>query len=387
MKKVFVLILAILTVFCFVSCVRDDAPQNGKSAYEIWLDQGHEGTEDDFLEWLKGASGKDGANGSDGLNGSDGKSAYQIWLDQGFIGTESDFFEWLSYSQNPQGLDFFPLKDGTYAVSIGNAIYLDEINIPETYNRKKVTVILESAFEQHQLKKVTIPDTITTIEKNAFDSCFIKELVLGNGIKEIGEQAFLNSQITELFIPASVTSIGDLAFDGCSFLKSITVSEENQSYKSVDGVLYSKDGKTLILYPRKKESSSFTVPNGVITIKQFAFSNCNFIENVIVPEGVTSIEKHAFGACNNLKTISFPKTLASIDTYAFWSCLALKEVIIPSSVSFVGERAFYFCISLSTINCEAQSQPTTWHTKWNESIDSDLKNTIFIPAKWDYVKE
>lgn len=387
MKKALVLFLIVLTVFCFVSCNKDDAP---KSAYEIWLNQGYEGTEEDFLEWLKGTNGKDGTNGSNGLNGTngaDGKSAYQIWLDQGHEGTESDFFEWLSYSQNPQGLDFFPLKDGTYAVSMGNAIYLDEINIPETYNRKNVTVILESAFEQHQLKKVTIPDTVTTIEKNAFASCFIKELVLGNGIKEIGEQAFLNSHITELTIPASVTTIGELAFDGCSFLKSITVNEENQSYKSVDGVLYSKDGKELILYPRKKEGTSFTVPNGVNTIKQFAFSNCNFIENVVVLEGVASIEKHAFGACNNLKSISFPKTLTSIDTYAFWSCISLKDVVIPSSVSFIGERAFYFCLSLATIDCEAQDKPADWHTKWNESIDSELKNSIFIPVEWGQSNE
>ena len=62
---------------------------DGKSAYQIWLDNGFSGTEEDFLEWLKGDKGQDGEDGEDG------KSAYQIWLENGHSGTEEDFFDWL----------------------------------------------------------------------------------------------------------------------------------------------------------------------------------------------------------------------------------------------------------------------------------------------------
>lgn len=63
----------------------------GDSAYDIWLAEGHTGTEADFLEWLRGDPG---AVGADGAVGAEGASAYQAWLDQGYVGTEADFVAW-----------------------------------------------------------------------------------------------------------------------------------------------------------------------------------------------------------------------------------------------------------------------------------------------------
>lgn len=94
--------------------VRDLIPsgEEGASAYEIWLDEGFEGTEADFLDWLRGEDGQDGRSAyqiwlaagnegseqeflaslnTDGGPGQEGKSAYQIWLDAGNSGTEDDF--------------------------------------------------------------------------------------------------------------------------------------------------------------------------------------------------------------------------------------------------------------------------------------------------------
>ena len=82
--------------------------QDGKSAYEIWLDLGNVGTEADFInsltgpQGIQGQAGSDGIDGTNGINGLDGKSAYQIWLDSGNIGTEQDF---LSSITGPQGVD------------------------------------------------------------------------------------------------------------------------------------------------------------------------------------------------------------------------------------------------------------------------------------------
>ena len=79
---------------------------DGKSAYEIWLDAGNQGTETDFLNAIKGAkgdSGNDGANGTNGANGADGKSAYEIWLDAGNQGTETDFLNALKGAKGDKG--------------------------------------------------------------------------------------------------------------------------------------------------------------------------------------------------------------------------------------------------------------------------------------------
>ena len=105
---------------------------DGKSAYEIWLDKGNEGTEQDFLDSLKGADGRngtdgqngqdgrngvDGKDGKDGSNGLDGKSAYQIWLDEGNVGTEQDFLESL---KGADGIDGQNGRDGTNGTIIEN---------------------------------------------------------------------------------------------------------------------------------------------------------------------------------------------------------------------------------------------------------------------------
>ena len=103
MKKIISLLIAcVLTVVCavgFVGCGKDGANgangtngQDGKSAYQIWLDNGHSGTEQDFLNWLKGEKGdqgqqgtpgQDGANGQDGQNGKDGVGIADIKIENG----------------------------------------------------------------------------------------------------------------------------------------------------------------------------------------------------------------------------------------------------------------------------------------------------------------
>jgi hypothetical protein len=63
----------------------------GASAYDIWLAQGHTGTQADFLEWLRGADGRPGA---DGAPGAPGQSAYEMWRAQGNVGTEAEYVAW-----------------------------------------------------------------------------------------------------------------------------------------------------------------------------------------------------------------------------------------------------------------------------------------------------
>ena len=73
-----------------------DPGDDGKSAYDIWIEAGNIGTEQDFLDYLKGIDGKDGVDGKDGSDGAPGPkgdSAYQSWLNEGNTGTEEDFLK------------------------------------------------------------------------------------------------------------------------------------------------------------------------------------------------------------------------------------------------------------------------------------------------------
>ena len=97
-----------------------------------------------------------------------------------------------------------------------------------------------------------------------------------------------------------VTSIANNAFYNCESLTSITVNENNTSYYSINGNLYSKDGKTLLLYAIGKTETSFTIPNSVTSIGKMAFSSCSRLTSITIGNNVTSISSHAFYYCKGL---------------------------------------------------------------------------------------
>lgn len=85
---------------------KGDKGEDGKSAYQIWLESGNIGTEQEFLDYLKGIDGKDGKdgiNGADGAQGPAGESAYQIWLEAGYTGTMQDFLNFCKGEKGETG--------------------------------------------------------------------------------------------------------------------------------------------------------------------------------------------------------------------------------------------------------------------------------------------
>ena len=91
-----------------------------------------------------------------------------------------------------------------------------------------------------------------------------------------------------------VTSIGDDAFYDCDSLTSITVDANNSTYKSIDGNLYSKDGKRLIQYAIGKTDISFATPDSVTSIGDWVFYDCDSLTSVTIGNSVTSIGSSAF---------------------------------------------------------------------------------------------
>jgi hypothetical protein len=118
------------------------------------------------------------------------------------------------------------------------------------------------------------------------------------GVTSIGAWAFYRCKaLTSITIPASVTSIGDRAFTDCRGLTSIIVDEANGTYRSIDGVLFTKDTITLVAYPAGKIDTNYTIPSGVTGIGERAFSCCVGLTNITIPPGVTSIGDRAFIGC------------------------------------------------------------------------------------------
>ena len=181
------LLCVVAAAFCLYGCAAGKDGADGKSAYEIWLEEGHSGSKSDFLEWLKGDKGQDGENGSDG------KSAYQIWLDNGFEGTEADFLDWLKNQSGSSGED-----ENKWNVSKNPAVD----NLTATLNNNVLTV-----SGSGNMKDWTKAEDVAWVElsKN------INRISIGKNVTGIGSFAFAGANISSLIVPENVKSIGSYA--------------------------------------------------------------------------------------------------------------------------------------------------------------------------------
>lgn len=238
-----------------------------------------------------------------------------------------------------------------------------------------VTEIPERAFANSMLSQIIIASDVTKIGKEAFaGSMKLNTVIFENAWNEqpltIGDRAFSGcTALAKIVLPARLENINltkyeiqdnqvvlsdvDNAFVGCSALKSITVAPGNKNYKSVDGVLYSGDGKTLLYCPAFMEGS-FTVPAGTVAIAPGAFIGCSRLEEITLPNTVTLVSECAFyGLSSNLKKVTFGGNGFNdviIDKYAFHGCNAMQEVVFESGsrVTTIGEGAFANCTGLES---------------------------------------
>lgn len=228
---------------------------------------------------------------------------------------------------------------------------------------------------------VTIPETasgysVTTIGWYAFAGCkALTSVVIPNSVTSIGTYSFngCNSLIT-LTIPKNVNIIGRRAFLDCVSLSSITVEAGNTVYDSRDNcnAIIKTDTNELIV-----GSNNTIIPNGVVSIAEYAFKGRMGLKTLFLPASLTSIAETAFRNCGGLSAITvdpdnnkydsrddcnaviektkseliigcentvIPNNIASIGDHAFSGCSGLVSVIIPSSVTSIGNYAFYYCI-------------------------------------------
>ena len=172
----------------------------------------------------------------------------------------------------------------------------------------------------------TIPNGVQCIDDYAFGGCsFLAQITLPKGLQTIGEKAFVRcSALTSLTLPSSLQSIGDRAFRGCSSLTSLTLPSSlqsigggaftgctslrsvicNQFYRVIGQMLLSSDGTQVIAY--WGENSEVTIPEGVQSIGDSAFSLCSSLSSLTLPSSLQSIGEEAFDYCNSLSTLYIP---------------------------------------------------------------------------------
>ena len=252
-------------------------------------------------------------------------SLTDVVIPESVIEISKDSFEntpWLSAktAENPLLIINHILIDGTSCTG--------DVVIPDG-----VKSIGSLAFENCEgMTSVTLPDGVTSIGYSAFVGCTgLTDISLPDSLEDIEMAAFRNcTGLKSIVIPNNVTGCGSRVFGGCSSLESITlgdsmegfyvwgsaghcggctsltniyVSDGNDYFTSVDGILFSKDKTQLRAFPCNKELTEYTVPTTVTAIGSGAFANSKHLEKVILPESVTEIKAASFLSCEKLKTL------------------------------------------------------------------------------------
>ena len=194
----------------------------------------------------------------------------------------------------------------------------------------------------------------------------ISVCTLPDSVKIIGNHAFpYESKLTSITIPDTVVSIGEDAFKNCKKLTSVYISDvakwsvidfTNQAANplSIAGSLYLDD---VLL-------TSLVIPDGLTTIKKYAFAGCKSLTSVTVPDSISSFEHWAFHGCDNLKavyiddirhwcSISTPTTFSnplSLAKKLYLNGSLVTDLVIPDGVTSIGAYAFYGCEDLTSVS-------------------------------------
>ena len=210
----------------------------------------------------------------------------------------SDYAPWYTYCEQ---ITTVIVGDGVS--HIGAYAFYKCSNLTSVDITDDVTSIGVGAFQYcTSLVSVTIPDNVTSIKPDAFAFCY---------------------SLTSVTIPDSVTGIGEGVFSNCSSLLAISVSHTNPNYCSVDGVLFSKDMKTLIAYPAGKTETAYEIPDSVATICRNVFYGCLALTSVTIPNSVVDIGSGAFYVCSSLTTVYYSGTEEQ------WNAIAIGDYNEP----------------------------------------------------------
>ena len=181
----------------------------------------------------------------------------------------------------------------------------------------------------------------------------LKHIIIPNNTKEIWDYAFsFFSSIESISIPAGTSRIYGNAFCYCTHLKEINVNSQNPFYVTIDGILYDKAIRTLIVCPEGKEGN-IEIPDSVQTIADRAFFGCANISAIKLPDDLKSIGAGAFLQCRNMETLNIPEGVTILDGCVFFGCKKLKNIQIPNKVILLGNQAFYDCNKLNNIQIPA----------------------------------
>lgn len=225
-----------------------------------------------------------------------------------------------------------------------------------------------------KLETITICEGVVDIASQAFYICGATTINLPESLKSINDNAFTNSEITSLYIPEGVTFISSSAFVDAQHIETLTIDEDNTKYKTYgDLVIYNKDGDELVLVLNCK-TGDFTTPDGVETIRAYAFYGSK-LANITLKDEVTTLGDHCFQSAygninigagvevipqycfeySSFSSITLPNQITTIKRSAF-SHADIESFTAPASCTLIEQDCFEYCDSLTTVNLGSVAQ-------------------------------
>jgi len=251
----------------------------------------------------------------------------------------------------------------------------------------------------------------------------IPGIINGRLVTSIATNAFVNQdQLTQISIPLTVTSIATNAFMRCNNLESIIVNPNNPSFASRDGILYNKAMTEFLLIPDALKGE-IVIPNSILFIEAFTFSNRVNLTKITIPNSVISIGLGAFdntGIWNgaqqnsvvyadnwavgykgnlgkvelksgtvgignfafeysNLTSVTMPDSLRHLGIGAFANCINLQKVELPNMLRIIGGMAFYGCSNLHEIHIPESVSDIGAATFANSGLENIYLNSVEPP--------
>ena len=311
------------------------------------------------------------------------------------------------------GVNYLGNETNKYVLAFSLAELKEDVEIEET-----TKFIVENAFQDTDIKSVSIPASVKVIGNNAFSRCnYLAKVTIAEGLQTIEYGAFNDCyDLEEIDLPTSVTYIGDSAFEN-SGLKSFTVPsgvthiyystfESCGSLESVllhDGVVYiekSAFDSTRIKYVEYENGyylSTATNPyyalvgyvSGITELTMhedteimvnYLFDSDETIQTVTLGGSLEKVSDHAFTRCTSLTHVVIPDGVKIIGS-SFSQCTSIVSVVIGKDVTVIEDYAFYQARGLTTVYYRGTAED------WEKIEIGGWKDTLEAATKYYYSEE
>ena len=251
------------------------------------------------------------------------------------------------------------------------ACSLNEVSIQ--YKEVEGGLAVTGYTDKTMITEITIPDEIDGVPVVAiadFGVCNAESLLkvtIGKNVKEIGTWALTNNQHVTEYV----------------------VDPANEAFVSKDGVIFTKDMKTLCFYPSGRNiefdkygtalnTTEYAIPEGVEVIRSKSFYKCYYVDITSFPDSITRIEEKAFHRAGALTDFEVPANLEHIGKDAFAYDSLLTDLTLPASIREIGEYAFFNCTGMTKLTILAKEEEITFGNKWQPTSKGKILDTCEI---------